>query len=662
MSLATTTVPQHADGVYIWVGPGDAATFPSVKTDNYSRVLLIEADELQQEHLLQLQQTDAKISVLLQAVATEDGPAQLYRYNLSQFNALQPATGLVQLYPGLKLQEQSSVEAINFATLVREQQLAPQDCHTLVLSVPAQALALLQSLAEQQLLTLFSQLTVQTAAIELYQDAGTCQELESWLLLQGYLHAATDNTDPDLVVMTFRRHALLDKIETLVIANAQLTEQLTASKAEQQALRQQLEQQSQQFNVTAESQQAELAKLAQANVALTNNIEQIKTQHSAELQALEAKLQQAEQALTAERQAADKDTTQLQQQIQLLEDKLQSAGSGNAELLLTTQSLTAQKTQAEQANAELQQKLQQAELVATEAQRIAAADAEQAKQQIQALETTLKTTSSSNTELIAKAESLALLHAQAEQSMLELQQKLLQAEQLIIDERKSAAAANAQLEEQLQVSEQQLQAAKADSTGLVAQVESLQSQKAQADKTVTELQLQLQAAKENSTGLVAKVESLQSQKVQADKTVTELQQQLQVAKDNSAGLAAKVESLQSQKTQADKTATELQQQLQVAKDNSAGLATTVESLQSQKAQTDKTSTELQQQLDKHKSDLAAVAKHAATRLDKINQLEKTNKQLQDTNTQLNARQQLLENEMLKAEAQIDLIKELILKE
>lgn len=627
MSLATTTVRQHADGVYIWVGPGDAATFPSVKTDNYSRVLLIEANELQQEHLLQLQQTDAKISVLLQAVATEDGPAQLYRYNLSQFNALQPATGLLQLYPGLKLQEQSSVEAINFATLVREQQLAPQDCHTLVLSVPAQALALLLSLAEQQLLTLFSQLTVQTAAIELYQDAGTCQELESWLLLQGYLHAATDNTDPDLVVMTFRRHALLDKIETLVIANGQLTEQLTASKAEQQVLRLQLEQQSQQFNDTAavaQSQQAELAKLAQTNVALTNNIEQIKTQHSAALQALEAKLQQAEQALTAERQAADKDTTQLQQQIQLLEDKLQSAGSGNAELLLTTQSLTAQKTQAEQANAELQQKLQQAELVATEAQRIAAAETEQIKQQVQLLEEQLQQATSTNAVFVANNESLTAQKTQAEQANAALQQKLQQAELFATEAQRIAAADAEQAKHQIQALEITLKTTSSSNTELAAKAESLALLHAQAEQSMLELQQKLLQAEQL---IIDERKSAVAANAEFEKQLQACEQQMQAVKDNSAGLVAKVDSLQNQKVQMDKTVADLQQQL-----------------------------------DKHKSDLTTVTKHAATRLEKINQLESTVRRQQEENQQLSARQQALQQEMLKAEAQIDLIKELILKE
>ena len=158
---------------------------------------------MQTEPLLQLQQRDEKVRSLIKAVATEDGPSLFYRYNLDQFNALQPATGLLQLYPGLKLQEQVTLQAISISTLIREQQLEPTFKHTLVLSVPAQAYGLLRSLAEQDLLTLFYQLNVQVGQTELYQDAGTCSELEFWLQQQGYLLCETDKSDPDLWLVVF---------------------------------------------------------------------------------------------------------------------------------------------------------------------------------------------------------------------------------------------------------------------------------------------------------------------------------------------------------------------------------------------------------------------------------------------------------------------------
>jgi len=69
-----------------------------------------------------------------------------------------------------------------------------------------------------------------------------------------------------------------------------------------------------------------------------------------------------------------------------------------------------------------------------------------------------------------------------------------------------------------------------------------------------------------------------------------------------------------------------------------------------------------QQLNKLQAECDQVAKHAATRLDKINQLEQSKRQSDEVNAQLMKRQQALEHEMLKAQAQIDIIKDLLLKQ
>jgi hypothetical protein len=67
------------------------------------------------------------------------------------------------------------------------------------------------------------------------------------------------------------------------------------------------------------------------------------------------------------------------------------------------------------------------------------------------------------------------------------------------------------------------------------------------------------------------------------------------------------------------------------------------------------------QLIKTQADLEQASKHSKNRADKITQLEKANRSLHGINEQLQKRQQVLQQELLKAEAQIDIIKELLLK-
>ncbi|MGM8227455.1 hypothetical protein ACSV5M_12785 [Cellvibrio sp. ARAG 10.3] len=65
-------------------------------------------------------------------------------------------------------------------------------------------------------------------------------------------------------------------------------------------------------------------------------------------------------------------------------------------------------------------------------------------------------------------------------------------------------------------------------------------------------------------------------------------------------------------------------------------------------------------IDKLHAELAIAKKHATERLKKIDQLEKSNRKLDEANTVLINHQKALKQEMLKAEAQINIIKDLFL--
>lgn len=69
---------------------------------------------------------------------------------------------------------------------------------------------------------------------------------------------------------------------------------------------------------------------------------------------------------------------------------------------------------------------------------------------------------------------------------------------------------------------------------------------------------------------------------------------------------------------------------------------------------------LAQQVDELKKELQAKNKILDAKNQEISELKIKNRQLNDTNNDIQARQQLLEEELGKAEAQIELIQELLL--
>lgn len=149
---------------------------------------------------------------------------------------------------------------------------------------------------------------------------------------------------------------------------------------------------------------------------------------------------------------------------------------------------------------------------------------------------------------------------------------------------------------------------------------------------------------------------------QAESTINSLKSQVQSLKDERELLLAS-----STKQQA-----ELKQQLaekQRQNDNFQQLLTKVEQQavlgeqqrQQQQQNANQQITDLTAKLEQTKASYEQAQKHASNRLKKIAELEDVNHQLDLINMQLNQRQQFIEKELLKAEAQVELIKMLLQK-
>ncbi len=492
------SVAAQPQAVLVWLGAGDGEGAGQLCAE-YGQVVLAEVNEACQPQLAQLQARYPTLDVWSEAIAAHSGPGQYFSYNLPQFNALAPATGLCQLYPGLKLQEQTALQTVAVSELLETLAFDDDALHELRVHLPAQARSILQALADSGQLALFASIRVQTGRTELYQDAGNAAALIDWLADQGYQRIEADELDPDLPLLRFTRHKLSTQYIKLQRHCQRLEQQLSDSAATRQQL------------TEAQTQRAELTTLL-----------------ATQTEAMAAERQQQEQALA----------------------------------------------QAQQETAALRQQLAaQSETAATERQQLAAQSAATAAQ-----------------------------HQQAEQELAALRQAL---------EVANARAAGAEQQQQETVRLQQL----------VNQSKQTLEQSLQSVNTLQE-QLEQQQAKH------------------AGETAT-LQLQLAAEKQQA---AQKIAELSKQRDT-------LQQQLQA----------TEQQTKQQLAESAKKADTLSEQQEKLQSTLNQVQKHAANRLDKIAELEKLNRQLAETNQQLNQRQQVLEQEMLKAEAQIDIIKELILR-
>lgn len=218
-------------------------------------------------------------------VAETSGEKPYYEFNLPEFNASQPATGLYQLYPGLELIESNSQPLVSVEKLLNE--LGNPLVNTLVIEQPELAWPLLQALAAMPSSKQVSKLWLRLGSLPLYQGMPTAKEILSWCQDQGFELKATHDEDPDLPLLQLSRHPFYNRWQEEAEHSAALAEQLKAAQATietSQAEHQTLSAQHEQLQQRYEALQAQQAEQAAQQTALQEKL--------AQQQALQAAVEQ----------------------------------------------------------------------------------------------------------------------------------------------------------------------------------------------------------------------------------------------------------------------------------------------------------------------------------------------------------------------------------
>ena len=145
-------------------------------------------------------------------LAPQTGEAEFYHYNLSEYSALSKATGLFQLFPGIKLKRTETLNTIAVADFIRSQSLSTRN-NTLRIDIIDQCLPLLEAVEEGGLLSLFKNLELKTSTESLYQQAGTTSDVVEFLNRRGYELQTQDNSDPDLPILGFTLNPLWQTLQ-----------------------------------------------------------------------------------------------------------------------------------------------------------------------------------------------------------------------------------------------------------------------------------------------------------------------------------------------------------------------------------------------------------------------------------------------------------------
>ncbi len=208
------------------------------------------------------------------------------------------------------------------------------------------------------------------------------------------------------------------------------------------------------------------------------------------------------------------------------------------------------------------------------------------------------------------------------------------------------------------------------------QIQQLSAGRISREVQLAELRAQLQETQQSKAELEnqlkqrqAQIEGLAKARDEHAKLATERQGQLQqhtLERDSQAKLseerAAQVASLTQAKASADKLAAEQQNQVQLLTNERATRDKQLAELKAQLQQIQQSKAELENQLKQHQAQIESLTKARDEEIKNSAQHAKRVARLEGERAELDTRQHLFSEEMIRAEAQIDLIKDVLLRD
>jgi len=304
--MPTEISQQTEPGVLIHLGAGSCPGLEHY-LGHHARVVLVDADAAAVERLQRIALDEPRLRIIHAAVASEAGGGFLHEYNLPEATSVHPATGLLELYPGLRLVSKTPVELESVESVLASIDIDAHASNTIVVDLSGEEFPVLYTLAHRGLLGQFEEILVHGGRIPLYDGAMPLREIADWLRDEGFdLREEDDSADPDKPCVRFRRNRVMwlnrelqTRVGLLAADCAQLRHGLAQNEQIVAALRAQVEE--------SNTAKAAAEKLAADRQAL---IEQANTAKAAAEKLAADRHAQIEQANTAkaaaEKLAADR--------------------------------------------------------------------------------------------------------------------------------------------------------------------------------------------------------------------------------------------------------------------------------------------------------------------------------------------------------------------
>ena len=273
--------------------------------------------------------TQANIDVRQQLVCLTSDSVLFTEYNLAEYSAINPATGLKVLFPGLRKVGAEQLTSVAITDTIDELSLSGND-NALVIDIPDINLALLQALQQSKQISLFKNIYIHTALEPLYRGSSISIDVITFMESCGYDLLQKNDQDPELPWLTFFANPLwvkLQKTRDILLAEQQAKAGLEKELAKSNLAINALQQANDSLKQELEKGTQDLATLQQAKEVLSKELENTKQDSADQLQSKETlnkELEKAKQALTAQQQTKEALNKELEKTKQDLAKQLEA--------------------------------------------------------------------------------------------------------------------------------------------------------------------------------------------------------------------------------------------------------------------------------------------------------------------------------------------------
>ncbi|WOI53609.1 hypothetical protein [Parvularcula sp. LCG005] len=245
--------PQNTPPTYDMIIALDAGQKDRWSISQFSRaknVVVANVSDAPNPEFERLRQAGTSISEHAVAVTADASNNVLQQFNLPGLSSSRQPTGLIQLYPGLKVISSKRVQTVHVVDFIKSVGVEKGYENRLILPMNGEEGEYLELLAGADLLTIFTSIHVSVGRTALFEGAPAADEVIATLRNSAFIALDTSPNDPHLATIeaaldksreglhtvTKRLNSTLSANEVLTATNDDLREQLSATEKKLQTI------------------------------------------------------------------------------------------------------------------------------------------------------------------------------------------------------------------------------------------------------------------------------------------------------------------------------------------------------------------------------------------------------------------------------------------